>query len=406
MTKATTVMPKILYFAPEDWAFVSHFRPMAQAAHACGLQVAVATRVHRHAAAIVDEGFALVPLQSRRGSLNPLALVWGLLEMVRVIGAEQPTIVHCISLPMVVMGGLAARIAGRRRVILSVTGLGYVWIERGFAPAIVRTIARRLFTYLANRPGTMCVFENAEDPRELGLDPSDARVVLVGGAGVDPLAFQCGPEPPWLPVRIALLARMIRPKGIAEAVAAVARARALGAAIELDLYGSPDPSNRTSYTEADLQHWAAEPGIHWHGATGDVADVYRDHHIALLLSVREGLPKSLVEAAAAGRPIVATDVPGCRELVRQGREGFLVPLGDIEATAQALAALADDGALRQRLGAAARARFNERFTVAAVRAAFADLYRALMTAVVCCDATAAAGLRPRDSGQDERARVK
>ncbi len=162
---------------------------------------------------------------------------------------------------------------------------------------------------------------------------------------------------------------MIKPKGIAEAVAAVRRARELGAAVELDLYGAPDPSNRSSYAEADLRRWASEPGIRWHGATDDVARVHREHHIAMLLSVREGLPKSLVEAAAAGRPIVATDVPGCREVVRQGREGYLVPFGDIDAAARALVELAGDRALRVRLGTAANARFHARFTVAAVNRA-------------------------------------
>jgi len=205
-------------------------------------------------------------------------------------------------------------------------------------------------------------------------------VVLVGGAGVDPQAFQLGPEPPAPPVKIALLARMIKPKGIAEAVAAIRRARELGAAVELHLYGAPDPSNRTSYAEADLRRWASNPGIHWHGATDDVARVHREHHIAMLLSVREGLPKSLVEAAAAGRPIVATDVPGCREVIRHGCEGYLVPFGDIGATAQALVELAGDRVLRLRLGAAANVRFHERFTVAAVKAVFTDLYRSLLSA--------------------------
>jgi glycosyltransferase involved in cell wall biosynthesis len=100
----------------------------------------------------------------------------------------------------------------------------------------------------------------------------------------------------------------------------------------------------------------------------------------MLLSVREGLPKCLVEAAAAGRPIVATDVPGCREVVRQGREGFLVPVGDTDAAARALVQLAGDRALRLRLGAAANVRFQERFTLAAVEAAFARLYRSLIAA--------------------------
>jgi glycosyltransferase involved in cell wall biosynthesis len=373
-------MPKILYFVPEDWAFVSHFRPMAQAARASGLEVVIATRVHRHAEAIVGEGYKLVPLESRRGSLNPLALLMSISEMVRIIGVEQPTIVHCVSLPMSVLGGLAARAARRQQIVLALTGLGYVWVESGPVAAIVRAVVRRIISYLLRHPGTVCVFENAEDPCEFGLDPSDPKVVLVGGAGVDPQTFQCGPEPPAPPVKIALLARMIKPKGIAEAVAAVRRARELGAAVELHLFGAPDPSNRSSYAEADLRRWASDPGVHWHGATDDVARVHREHHIAMLLSVREGLPKSLVEAAAAGRPIVATDVPGCREVVRQGREGYLVPFGDIDAAAQALVELAADQALRLRLGAAAKARFHERFTVAAVMAVFTDLYRSLLAA--------------------------
>jgi glycosyltransferase involved in cell wall biosynthesis len=373
-------MPKILYFVPEDWVFVSHFRPMAQAAGACGLDVVIATRVHQHAEAIVGLGYKLVPLESRRGSLNPLALLKSISEMVRIIRTEQPTIVHCVSLPMAVLGGLAARAARRQQIVLALTGLGYVWVESGPVAFTLRAIVCRIIGHLLSYPDTVCVFENAEDLREFGLDPSDPKVVLVGGAGVDPQEFQCGPEPPAPPVKIALLARMIKPKGIAEAVAAVQRARELGAAVELHLFGAPDPSNRTSYAEADLRRWTSDPGIHWHGATDDVARVYREHHIAMLLSAREGLPKSLVEAAAAGRPIVATDVPGCREVVRSGREGYLVPFGDIDAAAQALVKLAGDPALRLRLGTAANARFHERFTVAAVKAVFADLYRSLLSA--------------------------
>jgi glycosyltransferase involved in cell wall biosynthesis len=373
-------MPKILYFVAEDWAFVSHFRPMAQAAHACGLDVVIATRVHQHAQAILGMGYRLVPLASKRGSLGPLALIRSFAEMVRIIRTEEPAIVHFVSLPMMVLGGLAARAARRRQIVLAPTGLGYVWVESGPVAALVRAVVRRIVGFLLRHPGTVCVFENAEDPREFGLDPAGPKVVLVGGAGVDPQAFEFGPEPPAPPVRIALLSRMIKPKGIADAVAAVVRARALGAAVELDLYGVPDPSNRTSYAEADLLGWGSEPGIHWQGATDDVARVHREHHVAMLLSVREGLPKSLVEAAASGRPIVATDVPGCREVVRQGREGFLVPPGDIEAAARALVELAGDQALRRRLGAAANARFHERFTIAAVTAVFADLYRSLIVA--------------------------
>ena len=372
--------PKILYFVAEDWAFVSHFQPMAQAATTCGLDVVIATRTHRHAELIVGHGYKLVPLRSRRGSLNPWALLKSIAEMMQIIRVEQPTIVQCVSLPMAVLGGLAAWMVRRQHIVLALTGLGYVWVESGLVAAGVRAVVRRVIGRLMKMPGTVCVFENAEDPREFGLDPSDSKVVLVGGAGVDALAFGLEPEPPAPPVKIALLSRMIKPKGIAQAVAAVERARSLGTAVELHLFGMPDPSNRTTYAEADLRGWADQPGIYWHGATDDVARVHREHHITMLLSVREGLPKCLVEAAAAGRPIVATDVPGCREVVRDGHEGCLVPFGDIDATAQALVRLAGDRALRLRLGAAAHARFEQRFTVAAVKAVFTQLYRSMLAA--------------------------
>src|SRR5262249_62205063 len=134
-----------------------------------------------------------------------------------------------------------------------------------------------------------------------------------------------GPSAP--PVRVAVVARMLLLKGIAETVEAVRRARAQGAAVELQLYGAPDPSNRRSYSEDQLRRWAAEPGIVWHGAIDDVARVWRENHVAMLLSYREGLPKALVEAAAAGRPIVTSGVTGCRGGGRDGVEGRRGPRG-------------------------------------------------------------------------------
>jgi glycosyltransferase involved in cell wall biosynthesis len=175
-------------------------------------------------------------------------------------------------------------------------------------------------------------------------------------------------------LRAAVVARMIWPKGIAEAVAAVKRARALGADVELDLYGAPDPSNRRTCTESQLAA-LAEPGIRWHGRSGDIARVWREHHVAMLLTwYREGVPRSIIEAAAAGRAIITTDVPGCRDLVRDGVEGVVVAPRDVEAAARALVRLAGDAALRARLGAAAHARFTERFTEDAVRRTVSELY--------------------------------
>ena len=174
---------------------------------------------------------------------------------------------------------------------------------------------------------------------------------------------------------------MLWSKGIDVAVEAVRNARAQGAAVELSLYGAPDPANPKSIPDETLKAWAAEPGIAWHGRTEDVAAVWRDHHVACLPSRGgEGLPRTLLEAAACGRAIVTTDVPGCRTLVRDGTEGRLVPAGDAAGLAEALSDLSRQPDLVARMGAAARARVLDGFTERDVMESVKRLYSAMLAA--------------------------
>jgi glycosyltransferase involved in cell wall biosynthesis len=371
-------MPKILYLVTADWFFVSHFLPMARTAREAGFDVVIAARTGSKAVRIDAEGFRLVPLDNERGSMGLAEALRYVRQAYRIIRAERPDVVHCIALRPLLLGGIAAKFAGVRQIVLAPTGLGHLWTENSLLARLVRMPVRAAVAWLRG-PRTWFLFENRDDPREFGLAPDGPQVVIVGGAGVDPNDFPVRPEAPAPPVRLAVVARMIRPKGIAEAVEATRRARALGAPVVLDLYGDPDPDNRLSIDEAELRRWSSEPGIRWHGRTDDVARVWHEHHIALCLTYyREGLPRSLIEAAAAGRPIVTTDIAGCRELVRDGREGFVVPPHDIDAAARAVVTLAGDAALRARMGAAANARFHERFTEAAVTAAVRKLYESLL----------------------------
>jgi glycosyltransferase involved in cell wall biosynthesis len=351
---------------------------MARAAREAGLEVVVAARVRNHAAELAGEGLRLIPLNIERKSLGVLAGLRSVVLTYRIVRAERPDIVHCIALRPIVLGGLAARLAGARALVLAPTGLGQLWIERGLVVRAMRAIIR-VMTGCLRGPRTRFVFENHDDPREFGLDPAGSEVIIVGGAGVDPAEFPAVPEPPAPPVKVAVVSRMIAPKGIADAVEAVRRARFLGAPVELHLYGAPDASNRDAISEELLRRWSGEPGIAWHGRTEDVARVWREHHVALLLSYREGLPRTLLEAAAAGRPIITTDAPGCRELVRHRQEGLLVPPRDVDAAARALVELAGDPALRQRLGMAASTRVKDAFTEEAIRRAVGGLYRALLS---------------------------
>jgi len=373
-------MPKILYLVTEDWFFVSHFLPMARAAQDCGFKVAVATRVRADGERLKAEGFSVSAIESERGSASPLVSIRDFFYLLRIVRRERADIVHCIALRSVVIGGMAAKLAGTRSLVLAPTGLGHLWIERGIVVRVARQLVSRIVGWWLRGPRTRYLFENRDDPHEFGIDPDSADVTLVGGAGVDPANFPRSEEPAAPPVKVAVVSRMIRPKGIVEAVEAVRRARAAGAPVELDLFGEPDPDNPRSIPLETLQRWSEEPGITWHGRVADIGRVWREHHVAMLLSYREGLPRSLVEAAAAGRPIVATDVPGCREVIRNGQEGILVPKGNIEAAARALGTLAADPELRYRLGAAANARFQERFTADAVGQKVRDLYLSLARA--------------------------
>jgi glycosyltransferase involved in cell wall biosynthesis len=373
-------MAKILYFINEDWFFVSHFLPMGRVAADAGLEVVIATRISDQAARIRAAGFRIIDVRADRRSLGLFKGLRDLVQAYGLIRRERPDIVHCIALRSVVVGGIAAKFAGTAAIVLAPTGLGHLWLENSLLIRVVRLFTRTLIGSWLRAPNVHYLFENADDPREFRLGVRDADVTIVGGSGIDPKKFPVTPEPPFHPVKIAVVARMIQPKGIEEAIAATRRARIQGADVELHLFGEPDPSNPISLTEEQLQRYSAEAGIYWHGATNDVPRVWREHHIALLLSHREGLPRTLVEAAAAGRPIVTTDVVGCREVVRDQKEGFLVPRGDIDATAQALIALASDAALRARMGAAAHARYLERFTEAAVTSTVGAVYRSYIPA--------------------------
>jgi glycosyltransferase involved in cell wall biosynthesis len=369
---------KLVFVVTEDWFFVSHFLPMLRAAKELGLAVTVVTRVRAHREVIEAEGARVVPLDTERRSLNPMTAGYAAGQLAAILKAEKADIVHCIALRSILVGGTAAAMAGIGNRVYALTGLGFLGARTDRIGRIAQRAVRLLVRGLRTS-GTRYLFENADDPRLLGLDPSDPRVTIVGGAGIDPDALHPEPLPAQPPLKVAVVARMLWSKGIDLAVEAVQKARDRGAAVELSLYGAPDPSNPKAIPEATLKAWSAEPGIAWHGPTRDVASVWRAHHAACLPSRGgEGLPRTLLEAAACGRAIVTTDVPGCRTLVRDGVEGRIVPPGDSERLAEALVSLSRQSDLVVRMGAAARARVLDGFTERQVMDAVKRLYSAVL----------------------------
>src|SRR6266700_584274 len=247
-------MPKLLYLVTEDWFFASHFLPMAREARGMGFEVVVATRVREQATRIAAEGFRVVPLEGERRSVGIVEVVRGFMRIVRIVRAERPDLVHCTALRLVALGGLAARFGGAKRLVLAPTGLGTLWSEDGAVNRVARTVLRFVVGKWLRGANTRYLFENSDDARAFGL--TGPEVTIVPGAGVDPNDFPPSLEPPAPPLKVAVVARMIAAKGIEDAVVAVRRARALGAVVELDLYGSPDPSNPRACTEDELMTWS------------------------------------------------------------------------------------------------------------------------------------------------------
>ncbi len=371
---------KLVFIVTEDWFFASHFLPMARAARELGLEVTVVTRVRAHREAIEATGAKVIPFEADRRSLNPVTTGLKTGDLAAILRREKADLVHCIALRSILVGGFAAGMVGIRRRVYALTGLGFLGARTDRIARLAQRAVRLLVRGLETRQ-TRYVFENADDPKLLGLDPAGENVVILGGAGIDPEALRPAPLPPQPPLKVAIVARMLWSKGIDVAVEAVRNARAQGAAVELSLYGAPDPANPKSIPDETLKAWAAEPGIAWHGRTEDVAAVWRDHHVACLPSRGgEGLPRTLLEAAACGRAIVTTDVPGCRTLVRDGTEGRLVPAGDAAGLAEALSDLSRQPDLVARMGAAARARVLDGFTERDVMESVKRLYSAMLAA--------------------------
>ena len=376
--------PKLLFLATEDWYFWSDRLPFARALRDAGCNIVVAARVQAHGERLRAEGFALYPLAWRRRGDGLFGALRALRNIIGLYRAERPDIVNHVALKPVLFGGLARRLAlWRRGETISVDlimGLGSGFTGRTMTARLLRPVLGIGLRLATARARGRIVVQNPDDGAVLaGLGIDRRRIALIRGSGVDAERFALLPEPSATTVTVALVARMLRGKGVLDAFRAVRRLRADGLAVNLLLAGAPDPDSRDSLSEQELSAIAAEPGIEWLGRVEDVRTVWARAAIAVLPSIYgEGLPRALLEAAACGRPIVATDMPGCREVVRHGENGLLVPAGDVTALAKAIAVLARDPARRQVMGRVGRALVEREFAEPVIVAQTLALYDELL----------------------------
>lgn len=370
--------PHLIYLVTEDWYFLSHRLPMARAARDAGFRVGVATRVAEGAQSILDEGFELHPLPWQRGLASPGELLRSTHAVARLYRHLKPDIVHHVALKPILIGGLARIAAPVPAVVNAVTGLGSTLIEDGGGTRLSGRGVRAVLPKVLNQRGAVTIIQNESDGEEIArLGADKSRFVLIRGSGIDLDHHTVLPEPVG-PVTVGIAARMIEDKGIRPLVEAVRRVRKAGIDLRLLLAGDTDTENPTAIGRAEMEAVGREAGITWLGHVTDIRGLWTRCHIAVLPSRREGLPKALLEAAAAGRPIVATDVPGCREVAVHGANALLVPVDDPAALATALAQLARDGDLRRRMGVESRKLVESDLSADAVAKRTVDLYRLLV----------------------------
>lgn len=368
---------RILYVITEDWYFWSHRLDLAKAARDAGYVVTIATRVTDHGDRIRQEGFDLVPLPLERRSLNPIREMPVIFSLVRLYQRLRPGLIHHVALKPIVYGSLAATLAKVPVVINAFAGLGYTFMEG--TPRLSRWIAKILLKLAMKHPGSIALVQNADDQRLLvqeHIARSD-RTRVIPGSGVNIREFSPGPSPAGVPI-VLLAARMLWDKGIGEFVEAARLLKRRGCEARFVLVGRRDEHNPAAISLSQLETWVGEGIVEWWGHREDMPTVYRMASVVVLPSYREGLPKVLLEAAACGKTLVATDVPGCREIVRPFDNGLLVPPRNAQALAEAMDALLRDCDRCVAMGSRARELADEEWASEVVTKQVLDLYRELL----------------------------
>jgi glycosyltransferase involved in cell wall biosynthesis len=340
---------KILLFANTDWYLYNFRLALAEALRARGNEVVLVSPEGSYVPRLQELGFRWISFPFTQHGLNPLFEISTILHLLSLYRHEKPDLVHQFTVKCVLYGSLVCRLLGIRPVVNSVTGLGYVFTESKGARQGLRRLIILLNRLMLRH--TWVIFQNPDD-RDFFLENNlvdPGRVALIRGSGVDHQRFVQTSEPNGTPV-VILPARLLWDKGVAEFVEAARQLQADGLQARFVLVGDSDPENRSAVPVARIREWEQSGVIEWWGWKENMEGVFAQASIVCLPSYREGLPKTLIEAAACGRPIVASDVPGCREIVRPGENGLLVPARDTATLAAALKQLIQDPELRHAMG--------------------------------------------------------
>ncbi|HEX9931935.1 MAG TPA: glycosyltransferase family 4 protein [Allosphingosinicella sp.] len=367
--------PRLLLVVNTDWFFLSHRLAVAVGARQAGYDVHLACGNTGRLAEIEAHGIVVHELPISRRGMSVLEQIGTVRAMAALMRALRPDIVHLVTIKPVLLGGLAARLARVRAVVAAISGMGYVFIARGAVARLRRALVSLLYRAALGRRNVTVIVQNPDDAalvtRLAGLAPS--RIERIRGSGVDLAACAPAPLPDGEPV-VVFAARLLGDKGLREFVAAARMLKADGIRARFVVAGDPDLDNPASVLPAEIEAWRREGVADFVGFQADVPGLFAAAHLVVLPSYREGLPKVLLEAAACGRAVVTTDVPGCRDAVEAGRTALLVPAMEAKPLAAAIRRLVEDRALCAGMGEEGRRLAEAEFSIGRVVEAHLAIY--------------------------------
>ncbi|MEE9372217.1 MAG: glycosyltransferase family 4 protein [Saprospiraceae bacterium] len=368
---------KLFIVVNVDWFFLSHRLPIALEALKRGYDVTVlAIEEEGRGEEIRNHGLKFIPLPSSRGGTN----IWNEWKLIRflykIYKNKKPDIIHHVAIKPVLYGSLAAKYLKIPKVVNAISGLGSMFINPSKVSLIYRLI-KFLYKFSFNNPNLVVIVQNEDDGNiiEKLSKIKPANIFLIKGSGVDMSKYIFSEEIDALPIQIVLVSRMLWDKGVGELVeSARALKKKYGKKINFVLAGKIDLENKSAISKSQLVTWNKEGLVEWIGFQTNVAQLYTDSHIAVLPSYREGLPKSLIEAMAIGRPVITTDVPGCREVVESGHNGYLVKAQDSVSLTAAMDKLITNKELRIEMGKNGRKKAEQEFSLQMVLEKTFDIY--------------------------------
>ncbi len=358
--------------------FLSHRLPIALGAKSEGYDVSIATNKSDSSSTITRLGFHHIELPLSRSGMNLLAELKTIYAMYKLLKNQKPDLIHLVTIKPVIYGGILARLLKIPAVVSAISGLGFLFSEHSeFSRRSMKKFAAAIYAQALAHKNQHIIFQNTNDAAQLNPDYK-LNSTLIPGSGVNLTEFECLPEPSGRPI-VVMASRLLKDKGVLDFVAAAELLSQQNIDVEMVLAGEPDPENPESITTEQFRQWESNENLTCLGYCNNISELFSQSSVVALPSYyKEGLPKVLIEAAACGRPVITTDLPGCRDAIIANKTGLLIPAKNPEALAKAIEYLISEPELRKNMGTAAREHAVSTFSIDDVVTKHLNIYSNLL----------------------------